>query len=304
VAADSKQRTTDNVKPRLSRGRVKIAAFVGVFDFLLWRDLAIEAEQLGFESFWVPEHLVLPLGMSGRPGVATDRGDSPDDHPFVPPHLPLADPLVALADVAARTSVMRLGTGVYVPGLRHPFASARALMTLDRLSCGRLDVGVGVGWLRAEWEAAEVEFAGRGSRLDEILEIWRRLWSEHTVSHEGRWYRFGDVCFEPKPVQPGGPPIHVGGMSAPARRRAARLGDGWFTLPSPDLAVLRDAVEQMHDERVNSQRPFEVTVSVNDATEIDAYAASGLVDRVVVAYSRDPTVCAQQMRLAATIVGA
>src|SRR3954452_6323724 len=84
---------------RLSPPGVKIAAFVGIFDFLLWRDLALEAEQLGFESFWVPEHLVLPLGMSGRPGVATDRGDSPDDHPFVPPHLPLADPLVALADV-------------------------------------------------------------------------------------------------------------------------------------------------------------------------------------------------------------
>src|SRR3954447_15722166 len=96
-----------------ARGGVKLAAFVGVFDFLLWRDLALEAEQLGFESFWVPEHLVLPLGMSGRPGEPSEPGEG-QDHPFGPPMTPLGDPLVLLADISARTSVMRLGTGVYV----------------------------------------------------------------------------------------------------------------------------------------------------------------------------------------------
>src|SRR3954453_20160738 len=98
---------------------MRLGVTAGVFDPLQYADLAIEAEQLGFESFWVPEHLVLPLGMSGRPGVATARGAWPAALPFVPPRLPLADPLGALADVAARTTVMRLGTGVYIPGLRH-----------------------------------------------------------------------------------------------------------------------------------------------------------------------------------------
>src|SRR4051812_15706833 len=104
--------------------------------------------------------------MSGRPGASIRPEPESDDHPFLAPQTPLADPLVALANIAAHTSIIRLGTGVYVPGLRHPFVSARALMTLDQLSGGRLEVGVGVGWLRSEWEATEAVFAGRGERLD------------------------------------------------------------------------------------------------------------------------------------------
>src|SRR4051812_6983895 len=165
---------------------MQIGAMVGVYDPMSFADLADEAEQLGFESFWVPEHLVLPVGMSGRPGAPAAEG-SADDHPHVPAETPLADPFVALAHIAARTTSIRLGTAVYVPGLRSPFVVARACATLDLLSDGRLELGVGGGWLRAEWEAAQVPFAGRGARLDELLGICR-LWTEDVISHRGDFY--------------------------------------------------------------------------------------------------------------------
>lgn len=183
----------------------------------------MRAEELGFESVWLPEHLVLPAEMSGSP----HDGDS---HPPIPPQTPMFDAIAYLSYLAGQTSTIRLGTYVYNIGLRHPFVSARAAATLDIVSDGRFDFGIGASWLREEWDAAGLDFSTRGARVDEALEVCRALWTEPTTEHHGRFFDFDAVAFEPKPVQPGGPPIHVGGDGLPALRRVARFGSGWIPM--------------------------------------------------------------------------
>jgi probable F420-dependent oxidoreductase len=132
-----------------------------------------------------------------------------------------------LAAIAATTRRIRLGTNVYNIGLRHPFVTARAVTTLDVISGGRFTFGIGASWLEEEWRAAGLDFATRGARVDETIAICRRLRTERNVAHAGDFFRFEPVWFEPKPVQ--SPiPIHVGGDSARAVRRAAELGEGWI----------------------------------------------------------------------------
>ena len=163
--------------------------------------------------------------------------------------------------MAARTTSLRLGTYVYLLGLRHPFITARAFGTLDWVSGGRAVIGAGAGWLRAEWEALGIDPATRGARLDEAIGVCRRLWTEETVAHDGPHFPFAEVAFEPKPVQR--PiPIFIGGESEPALRRAGRLGDGWIGMThTPDSVAAR--WPSSRDEREQAGRldlPFEVTV--------------------------------------------
>ena len=180
-------------------------------------EIALEAERLGFESVWMAEHLVFPLAMGGSPYPG-------QEHPPVPPTTPVFDAFGWLCFLAGKTERIRLGTNVYLLGLRHPFVAARAVQTLDVVSNGRAEVGIGAGWLREEWIAAGVDPATRGRRLDEALCVVKRLWSEPVVEHHGEFYDFGPVAFEPKPVQKPWPRLHVGGESdaALAPRRAAR----------------------------------------------------------------------------------
>ena len=157
---------------------------------------------------------------------------------------------MALAAVASATSRIRLGTGVFILTLRHPIATARSVMTLDRVSRGRAILGVGVGWLEEEFAVLGQSFADRGDRADESIDVIRRLFAEDVVEHHGRHFDFEAVRFEPKPVQRP-VPIEVGGTSGAALRRAGRLGDGWIELGSADLdeisarlAVIEDARRQ------------------------------------------------------------
>ncbi|HEX2576632.1 MAG TPA: TIGR03619 family F420-dependent LLM class oxidoreductase, partial [Aquihabitans sp.] len=171
-----------------------------------WEPVALEAEALGFESVWLPEHLVFPLEIRGQlvPG---------EEHPPVPPTVPIYDVCAYLSFLAAKTTTIKLGTFVYLLGIRHPFVSARGFATLDVLSGGRALCGVGAGWLTTEWRAAGLAPATRGARLDEAITVVRRLWTEPEISHDGEFFPFEPVAFEPKPVQAGGPPILVGGES-------------------------------------------------------------------------------------------
>jgi probable F420-dependent oxidoreductase len=242
-----------------------------------WVEAAEAAQSLGFESVWLPEHLVLPLAMAGSPFAGTE-------HPPVPPTTSLFDPAALLSFVAARTSTIRLGTYVYLLGLRHPFISARAFATLDWLSGGRALIGAGAGWLTAEWEALGLDPSTRGARLDEAIGVCRRLWTEPVVSHDGAFFPFDEVAFEPKPVQQ--PiPIHIGGESAPALRRAGRLGDGWIGMThTPDSAAARVATINGHREESDRQGdPFEVTVggTCDNEDDVAAWASAG-VDRLIV----------------------
>ena len=256
---------------------MKFAVTFGRMHPRLWPEAAETADRLGFESAWLPEHLVLPVAMAGSPFEGAD-------HPPVPPNTQLFDPGSMLSFLAARTSSIRLGTYVYLLGLRHPFITARAFGTLDWLSNGRALIGAGAGWLRSEWEALGIDPATRGARLDEAVAVCRRLWTEETVAHDGPHFPFAEVAFEPKPFQQ--PiPIFVGGVSAVALRRAGRIGDGWIGMgATPDSAAASVATLRGHrDEADRLDDPFEVTVGGECATEDDvlAWEAAG-VDRLIV----------------------
>jgi probable F420-dependent oxidoreductase len=172
--------------------------------------VAVRAEALGFDSVWIGDHIAF--------------------------HNPTLDSLTALAYVAALTRRVRIGPCVYLLALRHPTVAAKQIASLDLLSGGRVVFGVGVGGeFPKEFEACGVPHRERGARVDEGIAVCRTLWGPSPASFEGRFTRFADVVLEPKPSQPGGPPIWIGGRSDAALRRAARLGDGWVAyLVTPD----------------------------------------------------------------------
>ena len=243
----------------------------------MFAEAATAADELGFESVWLPEHLVLPVQMAGSPFAGAE-------HPPIPPHTPVFDSIAYLTYLAGKTERVRLGTHVYNLALRHPFVAARAVQTADVLSGGRLELGVGAGWLREEWEAAGLDFASRGARLDEALEICVALWTKERVAFEGRFFSFPEVMFEPKPVQRPHPPVVIGGETFPALRRAARH-DGWIGLSHTPESVVEPVatLRRLRAEAGLADDPFTVTVGgdVSDPSDVEAYAAAG-VDRVIV----------------------
>lgn len=243
---------------------VKIAITLGMLHPAFFEPVAVEADRLGFESLWFPEHLIFPVDMAGSPYPGAD-------HPPVPPETPLYDAFGMLCYLAGRTDRIRLGTNVYLLGLRHPFVAARAIQTLDLLSGGRAEVGIGAGWLRSEWTATGLDPASRGRRLDEALEVCKRLFTETTVEHRGEFFEFESVHFEPKPIQKPYPPFHVGGESDAALRRAARAGDGWIGLNHSFESIV-DPITRLARFRAEygvSERPFEVTVGAELASRDD-----------------------------------
>src|SRR3989440_3716708 len=205
---------------------MKIGVQVAGINPKFWTAAAQAADEAGFESVWLPEHLVFPVAMQGSPHAG-------EAHPPIPPQTPAFDALLSLAAIAATTTNIRLGTDVYNIGLRHPFVTARAVATLDVVSGGRVELGIGASWLAEEWDATGLDFATRGSRVDEALTVCKRLWTEPEIEHKGEHFQFAPVAFEPKPVQSGGPPISVGGDSKLALRRAAVHGDGWIPMNTP-----------------------------------------------------------------------
>ena len=201
---------------------MKVGLSLGVLNPRAWKDVTVAADRLGYESVWMPEHLVLPVGGSGSPFQGSD-------HPPIPPNIPVFDPFVYLGMLAGCTENIRFGTHVYNIGLRHPFVTARAAATLDIVSRGRFEFGIGASWLAEEWYAVGVDFSTRGRRVDEAISVCRMLWTENEIEHHGEFFDFAPVMFEPKPVQ-SNIPIHVGGDSPAALRRAAHIGDGWIPM--------------------------------------------------------------------------
>jgi len=217
---------------------VKFGIALGALNPKSHLDATLAADRLGYESVWLPEHLVFTTTM-------TDSPHPGEDVPPVPPTAPVYDAFAYLAFLAGRTERVRLGTHVYNIGLRHPFTTARGVQTVDLVSGGRFEFGIGASWLAQEWEAAQLDFASRGRRVDEAVAVCKQLWTEGVISHHGEFFDFADVVFEPKPVQRPWPPILVGGESPAALRRAVRLGDGWlgmghsFDSAAPQIATLR-----------------------------------------------------------------
>ncbi len=264
-----------------------------------WEPVAVEADRLGFESVWLPEHLVFPLEISGQlvPG---------EDHPPVPPTVPVYDACAYLSYLAARTERVKLGTFVYLLGIRHPFTSARSFATLDVVSGGRALCGVGAGWLTTEWRAAGFDPATRGARLDEAIDVVRRLWTEPEISHDGKFFGFEPVAFEPKPVQSGGPPILVGGESQRALRRAATVGDGWLGMAhTPESATERvAAIARLATAAGRDPADVEITVmgEITEAADLERWAEAG-VDRLIVTPWRRSREAVDGLRALADLVG-
>ena len=188
-------------------------------------DVALEicraAEQLGFESVWGGEHVVLPTVIESAYPYSAD-GKIP-----ALPDTPIPDPLIWLAFVAAAAPTLRLGTCILIVPQRNPLVLAKEIATLDRLSGGRVELGIGVGWLREEFEALDVPWDRRGARNDEYIAAMRALWAGPHAEFHGEFVDFAPVTCSPRPVQPS-IPILVGGDTPTALRRAARIADGYF----------------------------------------------------------------------------
>jgi probable F420-dependent oxidoreductase len=266
-------------------------------------EVARRAEALGFESVWVPEHLVFPTRITSRYPY------SPDGVPPVRVDSPHLDPLVLLTHIAAATRTIRLGTNIYLLPLRHPLLTARLAMSVDVLSGGRLTLGIGVGWLAEEFQAVDVDFRTRAARTRECVRALKALWTEAEPKFHGRFFSFGPVKFEPKPVQRPHPPLVFGGESEAALRRAAALGDGWYGVGHTPASAASQ-VQRLRTELAAAGRgdtPFEITVShaapALDRDELARYADAG-VDRVVVLpWRRGREAEAELERLAGVVLG-
>jgi probable F420-dependent oxidoreductase len=205
--------------------------------------VAQEAERLGYHSLWVLQRLLYPVAPQ-------------NDYPPMPGRTwpdafeSVADPVVSLAFVAAATSRIRLGTSVLVMPYYTPVMLAKQLATLDRVSNGRLDVGLGIGWSRDEYDAVGVPFEKRGRRADEFLACLKAIWGEEPVEFHGEFYRVPRAFVRPRPVQRPHPPITVGGYGMAAVRRAVAFGDGFsggnvpFDRVAPLLQALRETAER------------------------------------------------------------
>ena len=226
--------------------------------------LAQSAEQVGVESLWTVEHVVIPVGYTAKyPYNESGRIDAPEN-------FPLPDPILPLAYCAAVTKKLRLGTGVLILPQRHPAYVAKSFATLDVLSNGRALLGVGIGWLHEEFESLGIPFDERAARTEESIRAIRSLWADKPEPFRGDYYRWEAVESNPKPVQAGGVPIIVGGNVKASARRAARLGNGFFPAKA-DGARLRELLATMGEECERIGRdPAEVEITIGSAPELDA----------------------------------
>jgi len=222
--------------------------------------LVKRGETLGFASVMIADHLVFPVTIKSKyPYTVTGAFPGQGD---------VLDQLTLMAFVAAKTTRLRLVTSVMIVPYRNPVLTAKALATIDVLSKGRVTLGVGVGWMREEFEALGApEFDRRGAVTDEYLRIFKMLWTESPASFSGRFYRFEALRCQPQPVQKPHPPIWVGGHSKAALRRAARLGDGWHPvganaavpLPPSELRLLLDELYRLTE--AEGRDPRALTIS-------------------------------------------
>jgi probable F420-dependent oxidoreductase len=215
------------------------------------------AEERGFHSLWLGEHVVLFDAYESRYPYADDAripigGESG-----------LLDPVAGLGFLAATTQRIRLGTAICLVPQRNPVYTAKEVASLDYLSAGRVDFGVGVGWLKEEFDALQVPFARRGARTREYLEVIRRLWCDPVAGYAGEFYTLPACRQNPKPVQTPHPPIYFGGESEAALRRVADLGQGWhgFDQTPEEAAVNVARLRDLLAARGRGIEEVDVTVS-------------------------------------------
>ena len=235
--------------------------------------VAQHAEQLGFESLWTGEHVVLP-----------DPREAPSP---AEPDTPMLHPPAHLAYLAGVTSTIKLGTGITLVAQRNPVVLAKEIGSLDVLCNGRLLFGIGAGYLHQEFAALGVDFPTRGARTDEYIDAMRVLWTEPQPTFTGRFVNFKNIQAQPRPLQAGGPPVIVGGASPAAMRRAITHGQWWYGF-AMDVSTTKSALEQLKIARARHDRPAELgelSISVTPPKPpnnemLEAYAELG-VHRVI-----------------------
>lgn len=210
--------------------------------------VARAAEDGGFDSVWTGEHVVLP-----------DPREPPSP---LPPETPIIDPAIALAYVAAKTKSIRLGTGIIILPQRNPLVLAKQLSSIDVLSDGRLIFGIGIGYLKAEFDALGVPFSDKAARSEDFLAAILALWTQEKPAHHGRFVSFGGVQAMPRPVQKPHPEIVFGGNSPQGCERAVRLAKGWYGF-ALDFDATNSCIEALRKACAERGRRFdELEISV------------------------------------------
>ena len=219
--------------------------------------VAQTAEAAGFESVWTGEHVVLP-----DPQVPP----SP-----LPPDSLLLDPTVALAFVAARTKTIKLGTGIIILPQRNPLVLAKELASLDVVSSGRLLFGLGIGYLKPEFDALGIPFEHKGPRSIEYLQAMLAVWTQPKPAYEGRFVSFGGIRALPQPIQKPHPPIIIGGHTKPAFGRAVSHGNGWYGF-ALDLEATEKCLAGLKKAQEEHERPGELgelEISITPSARLD-----------------------------------
>jgi probable F420-dependent oxidoreductase len=214
-----------------------------------YAQVAQRAEELGYHSLWLADHIVIPEK------ITASYPWSEDGSVGFPRRAPFPDPFAVLGYVAAKTRKILLGTSVLIVPYRNPLHVAKAVATVDMLSGGRFQFGVGVGWLQDEFAVLGENFSERGPRTREYLRVMKALWQGGPVSFEGKYFRFSDVHAVPTPLQKPHPPIIFGGESLAAVKRVAELGDGWQPGAMP-LDLLRERLGQLRELMKQKGRDF------------------------------------------------
>lgn len=207
-------------------------------------EVAAWAEELGYRSLWTFQRLLAPLDEAG-------------EHRLEPQYRSVQDPLTVLGYLAGRTTRPRLGVAVVNAPYYSPILLAKALTTIDHLSGGRLDVGIGLGWMHEEFAAANVPFEHRGARTADFVRCLRAIWTEEIVEYEGPYFRVPRSRVDPKPLQRPHPPILFGGTAEASLRRAGRMADGWVSSSRAELGALADSIAIVRTAAADAGRdPF------------------------------------------------
>lgn len=245
------------------------------------RDFGRQAEDIGLDSIWMGEHVVLfDRNTYGYPSSKDGRIPVPDGGGML-------DVTATFGFLAGVTERLRFGTGVALVPQRNPIYTAKEVVTLDWLSNGRFDFGIGVGWNKEEVEACGYRFEDRGARCDEFLDAMRRLWTEPVVDFHGKWLNFETCRLDPKPIQKPHVPIIVGGYAPAAFRRTVRFGAGWYGFsrdPQATRAIIGEIDAAFAKEGKTRPPGFQILMTPPVAMPVDAmmeYADVG-VDRLIV----------------------
>ena len=244
--------------------------------------VAVGAEQIGVESLWTAEHVVLP-----DPREAPSPAD---------PETPFLHPSTLLAYIANVTEEIKLGTGITLIAQRNPVVLAKEMGSLDVISSGRLLLGIGAGYLHQEFAALGVDFSSRGAKTDESIEIIRALWNQTNPEYQGKFIQFKNIQAQPRPLQTGGPPVIIGGTSPAALRRTVTHGNGWYGF-ALDLKTTKTVLENLEIAKSRYERdpnlgPISISVtppSRPNKAMMEEYAAIGVDRYIPILASSDET---------------